>query len=412
MFILQFPPDVNSTGILIEQLCEGLLDYGHQITVITSFPHYEDFRLGEEFNGRWFERAPQNGLDVIRTYVYADGTKHRMTSRLMNYVSFNVLATAANLFSRERYDLIFATNGSFFTGISSYVGGGFGRIPFVYNVQDLYPDVPVRAGQLRSKSAIAVLRRMERFMYERAAHISVIAPSFRRSLLEKGVPAEKVSVIPNFVDTSFIRPMDKVNSFSKKHALADKFVVTHAGNLGYAYDLETMLDAARLVRDRYGILFLVIGEGVAKVELQKRAETLGLSNVRFMPFQPREDLPFIRASSDVQLSLYRPGASSDSMPSKVYEIMASGRPLLLSADEGSDAWNLVAGAGAGITVEPGNAAQLSEGIVSLYEDTSLREEMGRSGRIQAEKKFSKDAVVRQYNSLFHQVAARHARTRS
>ncbi|MEE9167530.1 MAG: glycosyltransferase family 4 protein [Candidatus Neomarinimicrobiota bacterium] len=412
VFIIQFPPDVNSTGILMDQICEGLLEYGHRITVITTFPHYEEFRIHEEFRGRLIERGQYHGLDVIRLCVYANGEKYRMTSRLLNYLSFNFLATAVNLVSRQTYDVIFCTNGSFFTGISSYVSGKFGRIPFIYNVQDLYPDVPIRAGQLHNKNAITVLRKMERFMYEKAAHIAVIAPSFRKNLLEKGVSREKVSVIPNFVDTAFVRPMKKKNEFSIRHDLTDKFVVTHAGNLGYAYDLETMLEAALLLAPHENIVFLIIGDGVAKAHLQEKAQTLRLSNVRFLPFQPREYLPLIRACSDVETSLYKPGASSDSMPSKVYEIMASGRPLLMSADEGSDVWNLVTETKSGICIGPGNASELADGVLSLYNNPSMGQKMGQRGRYQAEKNYSRDVVVRRYNGLLQQVARYHERTHS
>lgn len=412
VFIIQFPPDVNSTGILMEQICEGLLDYGHRITVITTFPHYEEFRIREEFRGRLIERGRYHGMDVIRLYVYANGAKHRMTSRLLNYLSFNFFATAVNLVSRQTYDVIFCTNGSFFTGISSYISGRFGRIPFIYNVQDLYPDVPIRAGQLHNKNAIAILRKMERFMYDKAAHIAVIAPSFWENLTEKGIPREKISVIPNFVDTAFMRPMQKENEFSQRHNLADKFVVTHAGNLGYAYDLETMLEAARLLSRDEDIVFLIIGDGVAKTQLQEKAQTLRLSNVRFLPFQPREDLPLIRACSDVETSLYKPGSSSDSMPSKVYEIMASGRPLLLSADEGSDVWNLVTETGSGICVEPGNASELADGVLSLHRNPSMGHKMGQRGHYHAEKNYSRDVVVRRYNRLLQQVAKYHERTHS
>src|SRR5205823_10744924 len=120
--------------------------------------------------------------------------------------------------------------------------------------------------------------------------------------LAEGVAADKVAVVPSFVDTEFNRPLPKCNEFSRRHGLADKFVVTHAGNLGYVYDLETMLDAAALLADREDILFLIVGDGVEKPALRRRAEQLGLDNVRFLPFQPHERVPWLRAASDVQVS--------------------------------------------------------------------------------------------------------------
>jgi len=414
LLIIQFPPDVNSTGLLMAQVCEGLKEYGHEVSVITTFPHYEKFRVWDDYRGKLFERGPYKGLDVLRLYVYVSGTKQNMVRRLLSYLSFNALATVAGLLSRRRFDVILCTNGSFFTGISSAIIGRPRGVPFVYNVQDLYPEVPVRAGQLRNRQAIAILERIERVMYRLAARITVISPALRRRLLEKGVPLEKVVVIPNFVDTEFIRPLPRANEFSRRHGLDHKFVITHAGNLGYAYDLETMLDAAALLAPQKDILFLIVGDGVAKPDLERKAQALSLDNVRFLPFQPYEDLPWLRASSDVQVSLYKHGSADYSMPSKVYEIMASGRPLLTSADPHSDVWQLVESVRCGLCIEPENAEQLAEAVLTLHRNPELREAMGHRGRQHAEQShrgrqhaeqsYSKQVVVSRYHEVLCQIA--------
>jgi colanic acid biosynthesis glycosyl transferase WcaI len=390
--IIQFPPDVNPTGLLMAQLCEGLAACGHEISVITAFPHYENFRVWDEYRGKLAERGRYGGMDILRLYVYAPGKKS-MVNRLLSYVSYNTFAAMAGAISRHRWDIILCPNGSFFTGITAWLLEKLKSAPFIYNVQDLYPDVPVRAGQLRNPYAIAALRSMEQFMYRKAAHITVITPAMRESLLGKGVPTDKMTVIPNFVDTDFIRPLAKDNDFARAHGLADKLVVTYAGSFGYVYDLETLLDAAALLSSHKDMLFLIVGHGVAKSQLEKRARELKLANVRFMPFQPRENLPWLRASSDIQVSLYKNGAANDSFSSKIYEIMASARPLLVSAEAGSGVEQLVESAQCGVCVRPGNAEQLAEAIGKLYRNASLRDEMGRHGRRYAEEKFSKHAAV-------------------
>ena len=405
--IIQFPPDVNSTGLLMMQVCEGLKHLGNEIEVITSFPHYEKFRTWQEYRGKLAQRETVSGMKVLRLYVYARGSK-TMAARLLSYLTFNLLAAGARLLSRTRVDVVLCTNGSFFTGVSAYVGGAFQRVPFVYNVQDLYPEVAVRTGQLHNRFAIAILERIASFMYRKAAHVTVITPAFRRYLAARGVPEEKISVIPNFVDTEFIRPLPRINEFSRTHDLDGKFVVTHAGNVGHVYDLETMLEVAGLVSSEEGIVFLMVGEGVAKAELVATARQMQLSNVRFLPFQPLESLPWLRASSDVQVSLYKHGSGDYSMPSKVYEIMASGRPLLASADPGTDLWALVETTRCGICVAPEDPQQLSEALLSLYRDRSLSEEMGERGRRFAEQEYSREAVVAAYNRLLRDIAIRHA----
>jgi colanic acid biosynthesis glycosyl transferase WcaI len=405
--IIQFPPDVNPTGVLMAQLCEGLTACGHEVSVITAFPHYENFRIWQEYRGKLVQRGRHENIDVVRLYVYAPGKKS-MVNRLLSYVSYNTFATLAGAISRHRWDIILCPNGSFFNGLSAWFLGQLKSAPFIYNVQDVYPDVPIRAGQLHNPYAIAALRSMEQFMYKKAAHITVITPAMRANLLSKGVPASKITVIPNFVDTDFIRPLPKDNDFARAHGLYDKFVVTYAGSLGYVYDLETLLDAAARLSSQKDMLFLVVGHGVAKSDLEKKARELKLDNVRFMPFQPRESLPWLRASSDVQVSLYKNGAANDSFSSKIYEIMASGRPLLTSSEEGSGVARLVKTAECGLCVRPRNSEQLADAILRLYRDSSLREEMGRHGRQYVEENYSKRAAVTSYNDLLQSVGGKEA----
>ncbi len=408
LLIIQFPPDVNSTGILMSQLGEGLVARGHKVSVVTTFPHYEHFRIEDGYRGKLFERTTYKGMNVIHLWVYASGMKQRMIHRLFSYLSFNVLAAVTGILNRESYDVILCTNGSFFTGLTASLIGLAKHLPCVYNVQDLYPETPVAAGQLSNRRAIATLAWFERLMYRTTTHISVITPCFRDNIVAKGIGTENISVIPNFVDTEFIRPLPKANNFSRSQGLDDRFVVSHAGNIGYVYDLETMLEAAALLRHEKNILFLLVGEGVAKQELQRKAETLQLDNVRFLPYQPREALPWLRAASDIQVSLYKANAARYSMPSKLYEIMASGRPVLASADRDSDVWNIVNGAGCGLCIEPGQAEQLANAVGLLYRDAGLRQEMSSRGRRLAEDSYSKDAVVAAYEQLLRGVAARMA----
>lgn len=410
--IIQFPPDVNSTGLLMAHVCEGLMRHGHEVEVITTFPHYENFRRWEEHKGKLMQRETYRGMKVLRLYVYARGRK-TMAGRLLSYLTFNFLATAIRFLSRSPVDVVLCTNGSFFTGVSAYLGGLLKGSPFVYNIQDLYPQVAVESRQLRNKLAIAALDRIADLMYRKAAHISVITPAFRDHLTARGVPADKISVIPNFVDTNFIRPLPKVNEFSVANDLHDKFVVAHAGNVGHVYDLETMLEVGRHLEPSHpDIVFLIVGDGVAKAELEVKARETGVSNVRFLPFQPVEALPLLRAAADVQVALYKHGSAAYSMPSKVYEIMASGRPLLASADRGTDLEELVRSTGCGLCVEPEDPDKLAEALLTLYRDPSLRLNMGERGRRTAEQHYSSEAVVAAYNRLLCEVAAnREARPR-
>ena len=398
LIVHHFPPDVNSTGLLMSQIFQDLAAEGHRVRVITTFPHYEGFRTWPEYKGRLRKTDEVDGMRVTRVYSYASGTKS-MKRRLVNYLSFNLMALLTGLFSRQGYDAVFCTNGSFFSGITGWLIAKTRRAKVIYNLQDLYPEVPVIQGQLTSRRAIRSLEKIERFMYARADRLAVITPSFQQNLERKGVPAEKISVIPNFVDTDFIRPLSKDNEFSRTHELVDKVVFTHAGNIGYVYDLETLLRGAELLSDRPDLLFLIIGEGVAKDALSKAVSQRDLKNVRFLPFQPYDQLPSIRAASDVQLSLYKAGAAAYSMPSKIYEAMASGRPLLVSADPSSDVWKVVEEVGCGLCVPPGDPGQLASAMIELALHPGARKEMGEAGRLEAERCYSRKKVSEAYKNL-------------
>jgi colanic acid biosynthesis glycosyl transferase WcaI len=405
LLIIQFPPDTNSAGLLMADLCRGLRDRGHQVSVLTTFPHFEQFRVWDQYRGRLFERDRQDGLEVLRLWVYASGQKQKMLHRLASYLSFCLGATLALLLRGRRYDVVLCTNGSFFTGLAAAIGGFVYRTPFVYNVQDLYPEAPVAAGQLTSRRAVAILERLERWMYRAAAQVSVIAPSFRDNLLRKGVPAAKVSVIPNFVDADFIRPLPRDNAWSREQGLSGRFVVSYAGSIGYVFDFDTLLEAAALLRGEPALVFLIVGEGAARPAAEAKARALGLTNVRFLPFQPRDQLPWLRAASDVQLALYRPGAGRYSLPSKVYEIMASGRALVASADADTDLRRLVEQTEAGLCLEPADPRALADGLLNLYRDPARRAALGANGRRAAEAAFSRAAVVNQYEALLERLAA-------
>lgn len=406
--IIQFPPDVNSTGLLMARLGEELVARGHEVRVVTTFPHYERFHVPDEYRGRVLERSRYRGMEVLRLPVLTPGSKQRMTNRLVSYLSFNAGATLAGWLSRRPVDVILCTNGSFFTGVTAYLSGAPRHVPFVLNVQDLYPEAFVHAGRLRNRTAIAALERIEGFMYRRAAHVTVITPTFEEHLLAQGVPADKLSVIPNFVDTEFITPLPKDNPEARRLDLAGQFVVCHAGNLGYVYDLDTLLDAAALLREQRDILFLIIGDGAVKPDLERRARELNLPNVRFLPFQPLEALPGLRAACDVHVSLYRNGQGRYSMPSKVYEIMAAARPVLASADPASDITRLIHDVQAGVVVAPSDPARLADAVLTLYRDPGLREEMGRRGRREVEARYTLGVVADRYEQVLGSVIARSA----
>lgn len=398
-----YMPDPAANGVLMSYLAEDLAAMGHQVTVVTTFPHYGSGQIQPRHRGKLLQRDRQGPVDVYRLYAYASRRKDRVSGRLLNYATFNALCTVVGSLVGKQ-DVVLTPSPPLTNGLVADLIGRLRRIPFVYNVQDIYPDVAIRLGVLSDPRAIAFFRRMERYVYRRAAALAVISEGFRRNLLSKGVPPEKVSVIPNFTDTAFVRPLPRHNGFSSQQGLDHAFVILFAGNMGFSQGLETVLEAADRLRDQRDMLFLFVGNGAAKPRLIGCAQELGLENVRFLPFQPYSMLPEMYAASDVGLVPLRQGFAAESVPSKVYTIAAAARPLIAAVDRDSDTHHLVREARCGLQVEPESAQALAEAILALYADQELRETLGRNGRRYVEAHHSREAIARQYAQLLQEVA--------
>jgi colanic acid biosynthesis glycosyl transferase WcaI len=398
-----FAPDASANGTLMRQLCEELAQLGHSVGVVTSMPHYDTNCIWPEYRGHLWVREHSGPLDIRRVYIYVPANKARLVARLFGYMSFNILSALAAL-SAGRCDVVFTPSPPLTNGLTAFVVSRLKGVPYIYNVQDIYPDIAIRLGVLKNERAIGAFQRMERFVYSKAAAVSVISEGFRQNLLRKGVPASKVHVVPNFVDTGFMAPLPRHNAFSDEYDLNDRFVVLFAGNVGFSQGLETVLQAAQDLSQMSGIMFLIVGNGASKQRLVEQANQMGLGNVRFLPFQPHVRVPEMYASADVCLVPLRRGLTEDSVPSKVFTILGAAKPLVASVDEGSETWRFVHDSGSGICVEPENPRQLAEAILALYRDRQLRLHMGQSGRRYVEESYTSRRIAKRYEELFTSVA--------
>ncbi|MHC4618035.1 MAG: glycosyltransferase family 4 protein [Planctomycetota bacterium] len=395
---LYFAPDVGANAEIVTGLAEGLAAQGHDVTVVTAFPHYDQNRIWDEYRGRLFQRDRNGRIQVVRTYLYVPQSKTNILGRLLNYASFNVLSTLAAL-GNGPCELILAPSPPLTIGLTAYVLSRLWGVPYVYNVQDIYPDVAVRLGVLENPRLIRFFRWMEDFIYSKAKAVTVLSEGFRRNLLGKGVPERKIHIIPNFVDVSFVRPLSRDNAFARSKGLHEKFVVMYAGNVGLSQNLEIVLDAADELRDLTDVQFLIVGNGSAKERLVARSAGMGLDNVRFLSFQPREDLPEMYASADLCLVTLRPGLADESVPSKAYTIMASERPMLAAVDRQSEVKRLIDAADCGVWVEPADPSALAAHVRRLHGDPVLRERLGRNGRRYVVQHYTPQVAASQYHEL-------------
>ncbi len=383
-------------------LAEGLADLGHEVAVVTAFPHYGQGRPYEGYAGWRLRRERHNGIQILRTPLYV-GREGSTANKILSWFSFNVSGTWGAI-KAGAADIVIAPSPPPTLGLSEWILSQLWHVPYIYNVQDIYPDVAIEQGLVYHPRLIAFLRKVEDFIYRKSAAVTVLSEAHRANLLAKGVPSHKAIVIPNFVDTDALRPVPRHNNWSAEQGLSDRFVVTYAGNIGASQGLETLLEAARFLHGSQDIVFLVIGRGTGKASLEAQARAWRLTNVRFLPFQPLERLAEVYASADLHLVLLRRRVSG-SVPSKTYSIMSAGRPLLAAVEASSEVADIVQRAGAGLVVPPEDPKALAEAILNLAVEVEARRRMGQGGRTYVVEHHSRLAVSRQYDALIQQIAA-------
>jgi colanic acid biosynthesis glycosyl transferase WcaI len=374
----QYAPDYGPSAPIYTALCEGLQQMGCDVTVVTAFPHYAQPDGPNRYAGKLFAREKRNGVNILRTYVVTV-PKSSLRRRLLYHASFNVFSTLAAL-RVKKPDVVLADAPTLWSGLSLLAKAVFPGIPYIYIVHDIYPDILVRLGMLNNDRLVDLINRLERFFYKKSAHVSVLSEGFKKNLMGKNVPEKKITIIPACVDADFVRPLPRENQLRRRLGLKGKFVALYAGNLGFSQSLETLLKAAKRLAGYPDIVFVFVGDGAKKIPTQARAEQEGLKNVVFSPFLPREDVPFVYAMADIGFVCLRRDIVVESVPSKTYTIMASGRPVVASVDRQTEVGSLLEQTRCGLCTEPENAAALAEAVLRLYKDDDLRTEMGRRGR--------------------------------
>jgi colanic acid biosynthesis glycosyl transferase WcaI len=373
---------------------------GHEVSVICGFPHYGG-EVWPRHAGRFYESEHLNGVDIKRVFVWSH--KGMFWRRLLYHASYNVASTVAAILAL-RPDVILADAPSLWSGLPLLLKAVCLRVPFIYVVHDIYPDVAVRLGVLSSPMGIRWVARMERWYYDHAAYISVLSDDFKSNLIRKGVPAQKIEVIPPCTDVDTIRPMPlEENRLRKEWGLAGKFVVLYTANIGLPQGLDNTVRAAGILAGHPDIAFVMVGEGAAKESLEAMVRDMGLMNVHFFPLQRREVVPQVFGLADVSLVSLKREIFSESVPSKTFSIMASGRPVLAAVRLDSEVAVLVAKAKCGVCVEPGEPQALASAVLELYRDRTQCSAMGTKGREFVVQHFSRQVAANKYQSLIDRI---------
>jgi colanic acid biosynthesis glycosyl transferase WcaI len=397
-----YPPETGAPQARLSHLAEAFARQGHEVVVLTAMPNYPRGRVFEGYGGV-FRRETRNGVTVLRSWIYPTQSVGRVR-RLLNYFSFVGSSILVGSVKLPKLDYLVTESPPLFLGIAGYLLARRTGARWIFNVSDLWPESAVRLGVIGPGAALRASERLEAFCYRKAW---LVTGQSREILadVEARFPGTSTYLLSNGVDTEMFGPERR--SPESRRRLADDApyngacVAVYAGLHGIAQGLDQVLDAAIELKDET-IQFVLVGEGPEKARLVARAAGMGVGKVRFLDSLSREEMPALMASADVAivpLKLRLPGA----VPSKLYEAMGSGAPVVLVA-EGESA-SIVNETGAGIVVAPGDVGGLARALKSLASDAALRRRMGAAGRAAAEERFSRRTIANRFIERLEEATA-------
>ncbi|MGE0392024.1 MAG: glycosyltransferase family 4 protein [Vicinamibacterales bacterium] len=397
-FNRSFYPDATATGQFLTELSADLVrEHGCRVTVVVGPPLLPTTTVRTHGWGL-FTRDEHQGVTVFRTRG-TTFSKDRFAGRAANYMTYFLTACYAGL-RLDRPDVLVGQTDPPIIGLAAWLAGKRFGVPFVMAFKDLFPEVTVLVKDFQSDAVNRVLQAANRFLTKRAARVLALGEMMRRRLIEdKGAPAGRTEIIPDWVDTGAIVPGPKRNPFSEAHGLAEAFVVMYSGNIGLSQGLESVIEAARLLSGVPDIRFVLVGEGANKAALQARVAALTLANVTFLPFVPVEGLRDAFASADVFLVPLQRGMAGYIVPSKLYGILAAGRPYVAAVEDDCEVAAITRTHACGLVAEPGNAEDLAAQVRVLHGDRAMAARYGENARAAA-LAFDRRIAVGKYMAVF------------
>jgi glycosyltransferase involved in cell wall biosynthesis len=366
-----FPPEVNAPASRTFEHCREWVKAGHHVTVITGAPNFPKGKVFEGYRNRFWQQETMAGIRVIRVWTYITANEG-FSKRTLDYLSYMFTGFLASLFVR-RVDVIVGTSPQFFTVCAAYMTGLLKRVPWVFELRDIWPESIRVVGAMKQSTVLHLLEKVELFLYRKASAIVSVTHAFRTSLIRRGVNGEKIHVVTNGVDISRFSPRDKDAELLRKHDLQDKFVAGYIGTHGLAHALDTLLDAAKALKaapdgDRFRIILL--GDGAKKASLRQRAEAEGLDNVIFVDSVPKDQVVCYWSLLDVSIiHLKKDELFTTVIPSKLFECMGMAIPVLHGV-QGESA-GIVDREDVGLLFEPENTEALVDGLRRLADDPEL-----------------------------------------
>lgn len=387
-----YPPEIGAPQARLSELARRIADRGNKVSILTAMPNYPTGRIYPGYGGL-ITREDKQGITLIRTAIYPTQTA-RFALRMLNYMSFVASSAVFGSALLPPTDYLLVESPPLFLGLSAIWLSVIRRARLIFNVSDLWPESAVQLGIVQTGTlSHRLASSLEALCYKRAWLVTGQSRTILQDI-EQRFPSVKTYHLSNGADTSRFHPQLYSQEIRSTLSQPEKLIVLYAGLHGLAQGLDQILDAANAQSSDSTLQFVFIGDGPEKVQLMQKADELKLANVKFLPPLPSSDIPPYVASADiimVTLKKYIPGA----VPSKIYEAMASSRPVILVAD--GEAAAIIRDNDAGIVVRPGDTAGLVEALRYLQNDPELRTRLGTNGRHAAEKYFNRDLIASQFS---------------
>ncbi len=401
LFLHQFVFGKDQPGISKQvEMLKYLAKFGHETRVISGFFSHITRKRIEKYKGKYFCREVIEGIEIIRVPSFFNLTS--FSRKAINYFIFMLMAVVGGLASGP-YDVIFASSPPLPVGIAGYILGRLKRVPFVLEIRDLQPEDLVEEGNLKPGLIYYLLWNITSFLYRKASKIVGNTQGICERIVDRGIEQNKVELITNAADVEiFLSSKSKGDSFRKEIGLNDQFFTIYAGGHGMVNSLETIIEAARYLREYNDIFFIFVGDGEKKEDLIRMKEKYQLKNVVFVPPQPKNRMPEIFASADVAIvTLKNVRVYEGALPNKLFDSMASGLPVVLAI--GGEAKRLIEEAQGGIAVEPENPQALARAVLSLYQERALAKDMGKKGQEYVVKHYSRREIAQKLELVLREV---------
>ena len=393
-----FAPDTAPTGDVITTIVREIAASGRRVHVVTALPWYRTHAIEPGWGGRLVRRERTEWGSVIRVHPFPGRNKRNLLRRAVGFGLFSIVAGVCTVFAGgpRRPSAVVSMSPPLTLGLTGWLAARLRFTKAVFNIQDVFPDAAVATGAISNRRVIAAARWLERVSYERSDHVVVLSEDLRANVAAKVGERHrsKIVVIPNFVDSSFIVPMDRLTPYRTELGIGEEPVVMYAGNVGFSQSLELVVEAARRIPRA---TFVVNGDGSARAHFEEQAA--GIPNIRFNGYQPKERVPEVLATGDIHVVPLRRGLGSVSVPSKTYSILAAGRPVVAAIDPGTEVPRMLEQSGGGVAVPPDEIGPFVSALERLIDDPGLRATSGRNARDWVVSHVSPAAVAGAYISL-------------